>query len=354
MKYLFSISIFLFAAFGLYSQQSLFIPENSPVLVYSLPKTEVLFDITVEKTEQQPGVYYQYSEKFLATKDVVKESKSIYTITSIVLRTNPVRDNSRTYSLPLTGTSPLNYVAVNSAGLLCGMNVPSIEIQKLIGNTANLSNIKTRGNLIPLTEEYMLAASPAKMAEGAAKQIYRLRESRLNLLSGEVEKMPSDGKSLETMLTTLDNEEQKLTQLFTGSVNTQIQTVTIKYIPTQRVSGKVIFRFSTLKGIVADDDLSGIPYYLSIEPAIIGSEVDPKSKKRETVINTVLPADARVTISDGQTTVIDSEIQLPQLGVLIPITADIYNQTDIKIFVNPFTGQLQKIEKPQTIEKKGK
>lgn len=45
------------------------------------------------------------------------------------------------------------------------------------------------------------------MAEVAAKQLYRIRESRLNLVTGEVDELPADGESFKLIIQQLDEQE---------------------------------------------------------------------------------------------------------------------------------------------------
>ena len=47
------------------------------------------------------------------------------------------------------------------------------------------------------SEELLMAGSTAKQAEVAAKQIYRVRESRLNILTGEADNLPPDGEAMK-------------------------------------------------------------------------------------------------------------------------------------------------------------
>ena len=110
-------------------------------------------------------------------------------------------------------------LALSEDGRLLGYNVcdtaqgneeplpttlPSETSLKLLGDEA----------LMPLLEEQFMAGSVAKMAEGAAKQIYRLRETRLNLLAGDMEHVPADGVAMQLVLDELNKQEQALVELF--------------------------------------------------------------------------------------------------------------------------------------------
>ena len=59
-----------------------------------------------------------------------------------------------------------------------------------------------------LSEELLMAGSTAKQAEVAAKQIYRIRESRLNILTGEADNLPPDGDAMKLVIEQLEQQEK--------------------------------------------------------------------------------------------------------------------------------------------------
>ena len=61
-----------------------------------------------------------------------------------------------------------------------------------------------------------MAGSTARQAEVAAKQIYRIRESRLNILTGDADNLPPDGEAMKLVIQQLEEQEKALTNLFTG------------------------------------------------------------------------------------------------------------------------------------------
>ena len=181
-------------------------------IAYSLPKTELIIELELEKTSQKPGLFYPYSERYLATKNIITESKTTFKLLKISVKTNPIPDYSRTYVVTPNKKSLLSHVTVNSDGLLCGINIPSTNVEKPEIFSLIPKQEKTENNwLLPLGEEYLMAGSTAKLAEGAAKQIYRIRESRMSILTGDLEHLPADGTSLQTMTEKLDQLETELT-----------------------------------------------------------------------------------------------------------------------------------------------
>lgn len=185
------------------------------VLLYSLPKTELVIEVNAERVNQKPGDFYQYSERFLATNDVVTAEKTFYRIKDITVSQRTVADPNRTYKIVPAKNGIQSLITVNEKGILCGLNVPVVKEKPNKPKELKLAEKKTE-SLLPLGEEYMLAGSVAKMAEGAAKQIYRIRESRAALLTGDTDHLPGDGSSFKYMLDGMDSQEKQLTELFTG------------------------------------------------------------------------------------------------------------------------------------------
>ena len=319
------------------------ITEGQSAIIYSLPKTEFVIEVTVEKLNEKPGKFYQYSDRFLATSDVITSDKTYYKLSEIRITPRTVPDPKRTYTIIPSKKSLATRLTVNDEGILCGINVEPAKkmIEQRIERVQD--KIYTGENLLPLNEEYMLAGSVAKMAEGAAKQIYRIRENRVDLLSGDIDNMPQDGASLKALLGEMEAQEKELTKLFVGEKTSETLTQKVVYSPSKAVEDEVIFRFSAIKGVVSKDDLSGVPYYVNIrfEPVeTVQGEV--KKKKTEKVFS-LLPVMAQVKLDDGENVLYEQEIILPQLGETLPIPLETMDKFS-KAYVSPETGRLLSIE----------
>lgn len=328
------------------AQQSLKLIEGQSSLVYSLPKTELLVDVQIEKTVQKPGQYYQYSQRYLAESNIVMEGKSTFRIKSVKLRTASVVDLARTFIVPESKYLVLKQLTLNSKGLLCGINTDFVEAQSSKQQNKKPKLAKSVENsLLPLGEEYMMAGSTAKLAEGAAKQIYRIRESRMSLLTGDLEHLP-DGVSLKTMLKELNKMEASLTELFVGKTETEIITHTVRFIPTEIVDKMILFRVSALKGLVENNDLSGVPYFISMQTQKIESVVpSSKAKAEKVAIYTIIPAVTRVNISDGlNNTLVSKDLPIPQFGILVPLSEDMFKDQNISVKIDPNTGRMLQIK----------
>jgi len=335
--------IALTAPFFVTAQQKQTLTEGESVLIYSLPKTELNIQICSERVTETPGDFYQYSERFLATSEVITAKKTSYRLKGITITPRVKPDENRTYKIIPDKKSLTRKITVNDAGILCGINVPPVEITEHIQSYSSEEPKSPEKKLLPLEEEYMMAGSVAKMAEGVAKQIYGIREGRVDLLAGEADSMPKDGESMKIMLEQMDQHEQELTQLFTGKTTVEPLINTLTYTPDKEKKAEVAFRFSSFNGLSSKEDLSGAPYYITVKYTPIETVPAGKKKKGEPVYS-VIPAKARIIIEDSSKVIFNEEMDIPQLGVLVPIPLDSMDKKAGKAMVSPETGRLLSVQ----------
>lgn len=344
MKRINLIACFIMAVLFVSAQNQ---TTNEPGFVYSLPRTELNIILKIEKTVSKPGIYYQYSERYLATNKVITEESTKYRIAEASFYTSAQADPNRTYQVSPDKKSNLNFICVDAKGILTGINSDTKVSKTYVpSNKNNFSADKIAApQLLPLGEEYMQAGSVAKLAEGAAKQIYRIRESKLSLLTGDLEHMPADGKSVQTMLDGLNKAEKDLTELFIGSTTITTEYKTISFQPTTALTDETAFRFSVHKGIVEKDDMSGNPYFLTVKPEMQAATAATGKNNTTYPVYTVIPARTKVTLSDGINVICSLETVMPQFGQLIPLPMSVIEQPNVKIQVDPLTGRLLSITK---------
>lgn len=347
MKRHFLLSLFLAINILIFAQAGFSINENESVMVYSLPQTELCIEVEVEKVSQVPGEFYRFSERYLATANVIAEEKTTYQVKNIKILSRAIPDPSRTYTVALSKKMPFDKITVNEKGILCGVNVdgcPEKRQEPVKKATKDPLARKTdkKDNVLPLTEEYMMASSTTKMAEGAAKTIYRIRESRISLLTGDVDQLPADGSSMRQMLNEMDRLEKELTELFTGKRTSETETHKIYITPNAIKRNEVAFRVSAQKGLVSSEDLSGSPYYITILPETIQTAPSKKGPQ-QTELKTILPARTQVTVSDGRNELASKTLYMPQFGKEIPVPADMF-KGGREMRIDPNTGRILSIE----------
>ena len=168
------------------------------------------------------------------------------------------------------------------------------------------------------SEELLMAGSTAKQAEVAAKQIYRIRESRLNILTGEADNLPPDGEAMKLVIQQLEEQEKALTNLFTGILTKETEHYEVSIIPHDNLDKEVLFRFSKQLGIVDADDLGGTPVYMNLKateraPILDAKEAEKKDKSLKGIVYNV-PGKASIEILMNKKTLYKGEAQITQFG----------------------------------------
>ncbi len=324
--------------------------ESESSLVYYMPFTTLVFDIDYEEITEERGMFYQYSERYLRTTDIVKEDKHTYRLTGIRLRTATKADTTRAYTVPFNEKYPYcSCLSLTKEGILLGVNAESVC--KNNGHKPTVGeNVREREevlSVVPFLEEQLLANSTAKMAENTAKQIYRIRESRLNLLSGDVEHLPNDGQSMQLVLEELDAQEKALTQLFVGKRIIRQHSERLSFIPTDGIEKDVLFRFSMFSGVVSKDDMSGNPYYIHIDQYkkeyAPSQKDDEKMQGAKSPVCYNIPGQAHILLNDGEKTWVESTIDVAQWGIAVALPYSLFKKP-VHIEFYPKTGTIKSIQ----------
>lgn len=291
-------------------------------ITYTLPKTNIKIEATAVCTQIKAGVYAQYAEKYLGLTDVCLEDQTIWSLSSVEMSPVSVPDASRTFHIVFTEKGQLPTFYLSAEGCLLGVNQePASVAQADVIETEPVEQKKKLTMFNVMSEELLKAGSKAKQAEIAARQIYRIRESRLNLLTGEVDNLPADGASFQLVLDNLNSQEEAYMELFTGEKTVSEIRRTFTYEVADEDAGTVMFRFSKHYGFIDADDLSGEPYNMTLSllednRMPDAPTVDAKGKKipAPTGIAYCVPGKARVTLLHKTTVLSQLEVYMGQFG----------------------------------------
>jgi len=322
-------------------------------VTYFLPKTVLTVRVNYTKTTQKAGPYALYAEKYLGIKDegVVSEDRIYYTLNSITVESKGVVDKDASYVVVFKSKTTSPFVFLTEDGLICTINadyVPDPSDNRTTAAAPASELLKIPSHSV-YTEEYLQAGSVAKMAEVAAKQIYKLRESRTDLLTGNAENAPRDGEGMKIVLANLDAQENTLTELFIGTKNVESFSSEFDIEPQSNVDKEVLLRFSKYLGIVGKDDLSGSPVYINIknlentESQVI---VDPKQKAKESQsIVYAVPGKAAVEVFYGINSMYKNTFQIAQFGNKQVLATSLFDdkKAPVRIYFYPETGAIKQI-----------
>lgn len=326
------------------------VKANDFGITYSLPKTSLLIDAEVTKVTCKSGPYYKYAEKYLGTKEAVAEDNTYYELGKISLRNKGVPDPGNTYIVSFKGGTTAPYAYLTDDGLLCTINAEyTPEKAAAPVSTEKENGSGTSSDISVFTEEFLMAGSTSKQAEVAAKQIYRIRESRMNILTGDADNLPPDGEAMKLVIRQLDEQEQALVNLFTGTKTRETYRQTFTVIPDKEAEKEVLFRFSRLLGIVKPDNLAGAPVYFNLKaidraPALPEKEAEKKEKSLKGIVYNI-PGKAAVSLTMGNKTLYKGEVQVTQFGTregLAPVMFE-DKKAPVSVYFYPETGALKQI-----------
>ena len=355
MKQLMIIVAALLMAVGYTNAQV--VRENEAAVVYYMPKTELVIHIDYEVVTQTPGVFYQYAERYLGAEEIIMENNTNCQLRAVRVATESSADTDRAYKLTAQKGINTQLVSLSEDGRLVGYGIENASLQFSERSQGELQNgseaaysLEAKSeSLMPLLEEQFMAGSVAKMAEGAAKQIYRIRETRLNILAGDVEHVPADGKAMELVLNELDKQEQALVALFVGKTQVTHHTHAVRYVPEESVEKEVVCRLSAHNGIVDKNDLSGEPLYLTLvakKQTLLPAGIADKNTPLLSQIHYNLPGEAQVALTFKGKQMVEQNVAVAQYGVAIPLAQDLFTgKATPTIKISAETGNILEIRR---------
>ena len=319
-------------------------------VVYSLPKTQIELEIKANKVSYTPGEFSKYADRYLRLTNVSAEPDEYWELNSVKVKSVGVPNSETTYFVKLKDKTVAPLMELSEDGIVKSINVPyskSNETKKAAPVTPATVKANPRDFL---TEEILMASSTAKMAELVAKEIDNIRESKNALLRGQADNTPSDGAQLKIMLDNLNAQEDAMIKMFSGTRDKEEKTFTIRLTPDKELNNEVAFRFSKKLGVVANNDLAGTPFYITLKDlkTVKMPQDDGKKKKEPEGIAYNVPGQAQITLTDGKKKLYEGEVPVTQFGIIEYLAPVLFNKNStIKVYFDPNTGGLLKVDREE-------
>lgn len=320
-------------------------------LWYNLPKTVVRVEMVAEKVVVRPGPFFRFSQRLLNITEVETESREEWRIVGANISTVGIPDSKRQYRILTNGSPSLAAINLTHDGVLAGINMTSF-VEPVIGHKVKKENIidmsSVHFNDVGYSGEQLIKSSTSAMAEEVAKEIYRLRQLRNQIVKGEVELLPPDEGSYQLALKEIDRQEKAFVELFTGKVVIQTIKQNFDFIPEPDQSlNTVLLRFSKQNGFLDPMDVSGTPVYIEVD-------VDTRQSRNFVAVETskspntsglvyCKPVSAQIKIIDRTLLLTNENVQLAQFGQVLRMPADLLNGQGIGVELDITTGALKNI-----------
>lgn len=321
-------------------------------IAYSLPTTVLDITVETETTVSKPGEFYKYARRYFNISDPITTASTKVAVKSITIDSHGEANPADRYMVNFKpGFTP--FMMIGGDGLPLSINTEnqftpeSINLPSPV--EAQPSPLETPAARQAMSEEIMQSQSTAKRAELAAAQIFALRQSRNDLITGQADQMPPDGKSMELILNNINAQEAALMAMFVGTIQTSTDVVTLSYTPDGEADSetrRIIARISPTAGIVDADDLSGRPLYLSINvtdrPEM---PTGPKGEKIEIPKDAFiynLPGKVDINVEFDNNTLASSSIEMAQFGIKFGLKPNTFTDKKAPTYAifDPRTGAI--------------
>ena len=328
-------------------------PQVDPegYLTYSLPLTTITLEVEAVQEKFYAGPYAKYAEKYLGIKARQKD-ETTFQLTEITMTPYVEADQDRRYTVQVKeGELDATFLKLSSAGLVSFADGKFAEeaawrfpVQRKgdfsdKGISPNLTSAsttlyknskKSSGKVSVQQQNVVVEKSLEKKASETADLIFKLRQQRLKIVTGDTDANYS-GEAMGAALNELSRLEEEYMTLFLGYSETQTQRMKFEVIPQAGRESQmyVAFRLSDTAGLVPADNLSGKPIIMEITvpefEQIEIPEVDPKKAKKEARLaakhpaRTVdayycIPAMCSVKLMDGMNLLLQDRLPIYQLG----------------------------------------
>lgn len=319
-------------------------------VVYALPLTAFEFTVVAEKKTMKAGPYNRYAEQFLGLKDAITEDKVVWTIKEVAI--NPVLegDPSQYYMIESDGLIETNALALRSAGLIMDISSGRYGNGTLTGSNENsdarlsfrdmgsdtyynmeqdtayrVVELDTTFVRIPYVLERRRQLSLEQQAENTASILLELREGRHMILTGEANVFPQDRAAVDE----ISRLEDEYISLFIGKSAREKKTFRFFMIPTSEMLGQptVLFRFSSVAGVVDATDLSGRPVVVEMLKAgkvenINMIQRDLSMGQKYDKLYYRIPEIVNIRVADGRTTLGNTRQPVYQFGKIVTLPAN--------------------------------
>lgn len=317
---------------------------NDYGLTFSLPRTMLKVTLEAELTVKKPGEFYRYAPKYLnVSNPITKESHSVKLL-SATIDSYGVQDTNEVFTIQFKQGNPV-YVVLDEAGLPLAINTEETIAHEPVAipqaQQAKPTPLETPAAKQVISEEMLQSQSTAKRAELAAQAIFAIRQTRSELITGQADNMPPDGKSLQLMLDNLQAQEDALTAMFLGTtaVSTCVESFIINPdMLAQKDNEKIIVaRLSALSGIVGSEDLSGSPVYLDL--SVLSRSEMPVNEKGITLtfpkngIPYRIPGEMQATVSYDGDIYTTATLPASQLGIIYGLAPNSFTDKKAPIYV---------------------
>ena len=306
---------------------------------YALPMTSLSFDVEAIQEKFYAGPYAKFAQKYLGI-DARQEDEKTFQLSSVSITPCIEADQESRYVVTLSSknTSAAAFLQMTSQGLIAakdGSFGESAVWRFPVRTSGDFSDKGVNSNLtaeaatlyqgvkqesaynkVAVQQNMVVEKSLEKKAQEAAEMIFKLRKTRVQIVTGDTDANYS-GEAMAAALGEIARMEKEYMTLFTGYSEFQTQKKHFDVVPlnNERMKVQVVFRLSDEEGLLPADNLSGKPYFVDITPEEIAGGEGAKGSRSTAALVYRIPAICTVKLSDGTDILLQSRLPIYQFGV---------------------------------------
>lgn len=323
-------------------------------MYYTIPQTQLVFKIKVEKIVRNKGIYSE-SAYMLGIDNAIQKQETVYKIKNIDISSKSIPNPNQQYfltfgektivektaigglkSIIVTADKDKNQSQPYNLGLMDKRNDNRMPENENLNNKENQNSapsLSTRPIFeTKLMEEGKLKKYPLMPADKVVSEIKRLRDKQIDILSGTVEGTYIN-TTVDYMYKQLDEIINGYIALFTGVETTTEEEYTFTVVPNKPIIVEEdllepICKFSTTKGIsdlnAKNDDVKIIAAIHSLNTTSANSKLESsknsdsqikeKLEKNGVGVYYSIPEEVNVTVNVGETSTYSKMMKLIQYG----------------------------------------
>lgn len=307
---------------------------------YCLPSTTLSLQVEATVESFYAGPYAKYASKYIGV-DARTEDETTFSISQIKMSTSVEADQSRRYllnigskqaSAPMLKLTSQGLISISDGGMSgeAAWRFPSASkgdfankgvSSNLTSESAVLYHNARTGNQhskIAIQQNLVVEKSLEKRASEAAEMIFKLRDQRIKIVTGDTDATYS-GQAMEAAINELALLEEEYMSLFIGYSDYQTQSMKFDVVPEAGDNQKYIaFRISDKNGLLPSENIAGKPVLMEIIPQNIPAAEEQTGKKvkapKDPVIVYRIPSICTVRIINGADLLLHARVPVYQLG----------------------------------------
>ncbi len=312
---------------------------GTSALVYALPQTRLYFEVELVKTTIKKGPYAEYANRMLGLQNVPMKDSESWQIASVKINDQTEADNKHLYVLSYVDY-PQNIdklVRFTREGLIMDVTADNVlhsslsvsgneDVQFLNTAIQGMTTEKvdtfyktiltdTAFVRIPVLQRKVSGKTTEEQAREAATQIFNIRQSRLDVLTGNTDYQP-EGAALKLILQSLAAQEEQLMSLFNGAKVESRYIYTFSDLPDKPGMSSVLFYFSDRAGIVNRNTAGAKEVAYQMGSASAPPSINT-TQSAKNIVYYRIPQIVEVSVSANKELIVSRQKAIYQLGNIV-------------------------------------